>query len=194
MFSSRLQLNASKTEVMCFSGRRTPELSSKSVVICFNLNHSVQSVRNLKLWRDSDCSTHTNKTTSSCYASLREIRSIVAPLSLDMRKLLFTFFIISKIDCSNSTLVGLPAYRLEQLQRVINTTAKFIKKQNMTTSLLFSMIFTGYAFARELTIKYLHKSFLGHAPSNLPFTRIAQIPARRGLRSATRGSLVKSSA
>ena len=37
------------------------------------------------------------------------------------------------------------------------------------------------------------KSLLGHA-SYLPFTSTAQIPARRGLRSATRGSLVKSSA
>ena len=48
MFSSHLQLNASKTEVMrCSSGRRVPELPSKSIVICSDLIQSVQSVRNL---------------------------------------------------------------------------------------------------------------------------------------------------
>ena len=122
MFSSRFQLNASKTEVMwCSSDRRAPELSSKSVVICSDLIQLVQSVLNLGIWLDSDCSmtTHINKTARSCYASLREIRSIAAPISFDVRKLLITSFVLSKIDYGNSTLVGLPVCRLEQLQHVI---------------------------------------------------------------------------
>ena len=57
-----------------------PELFSKSVVICSD--QPVQAVCNLGIWLDSDCSmtTHINKTTRSCCASLREIRSIAAPL------------------------------------------------------------------------------------------------------------------
>ena len=132
MFSSRLQLNASKTEVMwCSSGRHTTELFSKSVVICSDLFQPVQALRNLGIWLDSDRSltTHINKTTRSCYASLREIRSLAAPLSLDVRKLLITSFILSKIDCGNSTLVGLPAYLLAQLQRIIYAAAKIINNK-----------------------------------------------------------------
>ena len=62
---------------------------------------------------------------------------VASPLhSFDMRKLLITSFILSKIDYGNSTLVGLSAYRLE-LQRVINAAAKIINnKGNMTMSLL----------------------------------------------------------
>ena len=118
MFNSRLQLNASKTEVKrCSSDRCAPELSSKLVIICSDLIQPVRSVRNLGIWLDSDCcmTTHINKTTGSCY--FREIRSIAAPLSFDVQKLLITSSILSKIEYGNSTLVGLPAYRLEQLHQ-----------------------------------------------------------------------------
>ena len=71
-----------------------------SALLC--VNHGgvavlVQTVRNLGIWLDSDCSrtTHINKTTRSCYASLREIPSIAAPLSLDVLKLLIMSFILS---------------------------------------------------------------------------------------------------
>ena len=167
MLSSRLRLNASKTSTLF-----------KSVVICSGLIQPSQSVHNLGIWLDSDCSmiTNINKTTRSCYASLREIRSIAAPLSFDMRKLLITFFILSMIDYGNSALVGLPAYHLEQLQRVINAAAKIKKinkrKHDHFTSLLHDLHWLRICQRIDYKISSLvFKSLLGHAPSYLPFTR-----------------------
>ena len=117
--------------------------------------------------------THINKTTRSCYESLREIRSIAAPLSFDVRKLLVTSFILSKIDYSNSTLVGLPAYRLEQLQRVINAAAKIINnkgKHDHVTPLLHDLHWLRICQKIDCKISSLvFKSLLGHAPSYLSF-------------------------
>ena len=128
IFSSRLQLNANKTEVMwCSSGRRDlNSLPNRSDLI-----QPVTICPQLGIWLDSDCSTttHINKTTRSCYASLREILSIAAPISYDLGKPLITSFNLSKIDYGNSNLVGVPAYRLEQLQRVINAAAKIINNK-----------------------------------------------------------------
>ena len=158
MFSSRLQLDASKTEVMrCSSGRLAPELSSKSVVICSNLIQPVQSVCNLGIWLNSDCSTttHINKTIRSCYTSLRKIRSIAAPFSFNVRKHLYIFYPIK--DLLRQFNSGLPAHNLEQLQRVIYVGDK-IKSNNRKHDhhKIFFMISNGYAFAKELTTKSLH--------------------------------------
>ena len=147
------------------------------------------------IWLDSDCSmtTHINKTTRSCYASLREIRSIAAPLSFDLRKLLITSFILQRLI----TTIQLWLVYL-QLQRVINAAAKIInnkRKHDHVTPLLHDLSWLRICQRIDYKISSLvFKSLLGHAPSHLSFTRTAQIPARRGLRSATRGSLVKSSA
>ena len=150
----------------------------------------MQAVYNLGIWLDSDCSmtTHINKTTSSCYATLMKIRNTGAPLSLDVRKLLITSFILSQIDYGNSTL---PAYRLEQLQRVINAAAKIInnkRKHDHVTPLLHDLHWLGICQRIDYISSLVFKSLLGHAPSYLLFTCTAQIPARRGLRSAARGS------
>ena len=46
------------------------------------------------------------------------------------------------------------------IQRINANTRHFlVTKENMITSLLFFMISTGYAFAKELTAKYLHSFF-----------------------------------
>ena len=143
MLSSHLQLNANKTEVICCSSG-APELSSKSVVICSDLTQPIQFVRKLGIWLDSGCmTTYVNKTTRSCYSSPREIRIIATPLSLDVRKLLITSFVLSKTDYSNSTLVGLSSCRLEQLQRVINAAAKIThnkRKHDHITALLHDLL------------------------------------------------------
>ena len=56
--------------------------------------------------------------------------------------------------------------------------------------LIFCHLLYLVAFSSIVWLKLL----LGHAPSYMPFIRTPYIPVRRGLRSATRGSLVKSSA
>ena len=113
-----------------------------------------------------------------------------------MLKLLIISFILSKIDYGNSTLVGLPAYYLKQPQHVINAAAEIInnkRKHYHVTPLLHDLHWLRIYQRNYYKISSLvFKSLLGHAPLYLPFTGTAHIPSRRGLRWATRGSLVKS--
>ena len=78
MRSYRLQLNASKTEVIwCASTRRQHQVPATSIIVDTDSVTPVSSVRNLGIYIDSDLSmkTHISKTVSACFAILRRIRS-----------------------------------------------------------------------------------------------------------------------
>ena len=197
MFSSRLLLNANKTEVMwCSSSRRSFTLPTKPVRICSDLILPVRCVRNLGIWLDSDCSmaSHINNTTRSCYASLREIRSIAAPLSIDVRRILITALVLPKIDYGISTLAGLPSCHLDRLQILINTAAKTIhgaRKYDHVTPLLRELHWLRIRQRIEYKIATMvYKSLNGHAPPYLSFAHVTDVPGRRRLRSASRGFLL----
>ena len=144
MFSSRLQLNVERqqnwgdvvllrsmwTWILFQIGRHLLRPDPASI-IC----PQPWELARLRLFYD-----HSHQQNNSF--QLWEIRSISAPFSFDVRKLLITSFIISKIDYGNSTTVGLPAYRFEQLQRVINAAAKIInnkRKHDQVTPLLHDL-------------------------------------------------------
>ena len=77
MQSNRLQLNASKTEVLwSASSRRQDQLPCVAVRIGSDSVTPVTSVRDLGIYLDSDGSTktHVSKTVSNCFAVLRQLR------------------------------------------------------------------------------------------------------------------------
>ena len=79
MMSNRLQLNTAKTEVLwCTSSRRQQQLPSTSLRVGQDQVTPVRAVRDLGIHLDCDLSlrTHVSKTVSSCFAALRQIRSI----------------------------------------------------------------------------------------------------------------------
>jgi len=83
--SNRLQLNAAKTEFLwSSSGRRVDQVPSALIRAGTDSISLASSVRNLGIYLDSNISmtTHVSKTVSSCFAALRQIRSVNA-LSLD---------------------------------------------------------------------------------------------------------------
>ena len=97
----------------------------------------------------------------------------------------------SKIDYGNSTLVGLPAYRFEQLQSIFNAAAKIINNKRKHDNVTPLHDLHWLRIRQRINYKFsslVVKSFLGYAPSYLPFTSTAHVPARLGLRSAIRGS------
>ena len=79
MCSNRLQLNASKTEVLwSVSNRRRDQLPHIPVRVSSDYVTSVNSIRDLRIYLDSDASmkTQVSETVYSCFPVLRQLRSI----------------------------------------------------------------------------------------------------------------------
>jgi len=79
MRSNRLQLNTAKTEVVwCASSQRQHQIPQTLLTVGCDTVVPVSVVRDLEIYLDSDLlmRTHVVKTTSSCFAVLRQIRSV----------------------------------------------------------------------------------------------------------------------
>jgi len=79
MRSIRLQLNASKTEVLwCASARRQDQLPALPLLVGSDAVKPVRCVRDLGIYIDAGVSmkTDVSKTVSSCFAALRQIRRV----------------------------------------------------------------------------------------------------------------------
>jgi len=125
----RLQLNAAKTEVLwCASGRRQGQLPDASFTVGCDTVKPVRCVRDLGIYLDSDVSmrTHVSKTVASCFAALRQIRSIQRSVSRPVLVSLVTSLILSKLDYGIATLEGVPGYLLDRLQSVLHAAARLV--------------------------------------------------------------------
>ena len=79
MRSNRLQLNTAKTEVIwCSSSRRQDQIPQVPLRVGNDSVMPASSVHDLGIYIDSNASmkTHISRTVSSCFAVLRQIRSI----------------------------------------------------------------------------------------------------------------------
>ena len=118
MQSNRLQLNTGKTEVIwCSSTRRQHQIPSAPLVIGTDAVAPVRSVRNLGIFIDSDVSmsTHICRTTASCFAVLRQIRSVRRSVNRQTLLSLVVSLVLVRLDYGNATLAGLPATQLDSL-------------------------------------------------------------------------------
>jgi len=142
MRSNRLQLNAAKTEVIWFaSARRQHQLPLDPLVVGSDAVTPVKSVRDLGIFLDSDLSmrSHISKTVSSCFAALRQIRSIRRSVPQSVLKSLVAALVVSRLDYGCATLAGLPAVQLDRLQAVLNAAARLTftaRKYDHVTPLL----------------------------------------------------------
>jgi len=133
MRSNRLQLNATKTEVLwCASTRRQGQLPDVPFTVGSDVVKPVRSVRNLGIYLDSDVSmrTHISRTISSCFAALRQIRSIQHSVSRPVLLSLVTSLILSRLDYGSVcvTLAGVPGYLLDRLQSVLHAAARLVNR------------------------------------------------------------------
>ena len=83
-------------------------------------------VRDLGIHLDSDMSMsyHVRKTVSTCFAVLRQLRSIRRLVSVVQS--LVTSLVLSRLDYGNATLAGIPQHLLRRLQLVMNAAARLI--------------------------------------------------------------------
>ena len=85
--------------------------STKSVGSRLDAVVPVRVVRDLGIYLDSDLMmrTHVAKTVSSCFAVLRQLRSIRRSVSDPVLQSLVVALVLTKLDYGSATLVGLPA-------------------------------------------------------------------------------------
>jgi len=130
MRSNRLQLNTSKTELLwCATACRHSQLPCTPFRV--NGPHLVNpatTVRDLGIYIDVDLSGRTQvlKTTTSCFAALRQLRTVRRYLPLAAYKSLIVSQVLCRRDYGNATLSGLPDYQFCRLQSAINAAARSI--------------------------------------------------------------------
>jgi len=85
-------------------------------------------VRDLGIYIDGDLSmrTHVQRTTSSCFAALRQLRQIRRLVPTATFQTLTVALVNQRLDYGNSTLVGIPAYLMRRLQSALNAAARLI--------------------------------------------------------------------
>ena len=88
----------------------------------------VTSVRDLGLYIDCDVTlqTHVTATARSCFAALRQIRSVRWCLSRHVLLSLIRALVVSKVDYCCSVLAGVSRQLLYRLQSILNAAARLV--------------------------------------------------------------------
>jgi len=86
------------------------------------------SVCNLGIYLDSNISmtTHVSKTVSSCFAALRQIRSVKRSVTRPVLLSLVQSLVLTCLDHGNATLAALSGRLTAQLQSVLHAAARLI--------------------------------------------------------------------
>jgi len=127
--SRRLQLNASKTELIWFGSRSSlsrlkPE--DRTLEIGATVVKPTDVVGDLGVLLDSELTMkrHVSKTVSTCFCHLQRLRQLRRHVDIDTMKQLVSAFIFSRLDYCNAVLYGLPQSTISPLQRVENAAAR----------------------------------------------------------------------
>jgi len=131
MRSNRLQLNASKTEVLwCASAHQQSQLPSDPLAVVSDLVSPVRCMCDLGIFIDADLTmrTQVSQTCLKCFAAFRQLRSIRRSVSNDVMLSLIVVLVFSRLDYGSATLAGLPKQLMDRLQSVQNAAARLIFK------------------------------------------------------------------
>ena len=101
----------------------------------------VSIVRDLGIYLDSSLTVtaHISRTVLNCFAALRRVRSVRISLPMRVTSSLVTAHVLTRIDCGNASLAGLPTCQLNRLQSVLHATARLVygaRNYDYVTSLL----------------------------------------------------------
>jgi len=199
MRSNRLQLNTDKTEIIwCSSPRRQHQIPTTPLAVGSDLVTPVSSVRDLGIFIDSDLSmaTHVSKTVSSCFAMLRQIRSIRRSVTRPVLQSLVSSLVLSRLDYGSATLAGLPARQTNRLQSVLNAAARLVhsaRKYDHITPLLCDLHWLRVPQRIEYRLavhafRCLHDMSPPYLASELK--RVSEVESRRRLRSSSTAQLL----
>ena len=93
-----------------------------------NVITSSSIVHDLGIYIDSSLTmtTHISRTVSNCFAALRQVRSVRRSLPMRVMLSLVIALVLTRLDCGNATLAGLPACQLNRLQSVLHAAARLV--------------------------------------------------------------------
>jgi len=198
MYSNRLQLNQDKTEfIWCTTGRSQHRLPAAGPTIGSCTVVPSSTVRDLGVYIDSDLSmkSHVQQTVSRCFSALRRLRSIRRQVPTAVFQSLVVALVLSRLDYCNSVLAGLPANLIQRLQSAQNAAVRLIyriRRYDHITDALISLHWLRVPERISFKIAVLtYRSLNCSAPSYLSsyFTRVADVPSRHRLRSASTSRL-----
>ena len=152
-------------------------------------------MKNLGIFLDAELkhTTHFNKLTSSSFNTLRNISRVRCHLDQETTKILVLALILSKLDYSNSILLGIPKYNIAKLQRIQNMSCRMVyqlpKYSTINTYLaqLHWLKMQEWKTYKVATIMY--KCINNITLAYLSEMVISQLPHTRSLRSTNRGLL-----
>ena len=182
----------------CSSARRLHQIPTVPLSIGSNDVIPVSTVRDLGINIDSDISmrSHVAKTVSSCFAALRQIRSIKRSISRPVLQSLVVSMVLTRLDYGSGTLAGIPGRLMGRLQSVLNAAARLVfsaRKYDHITPLLRELHWLSYPerIAYRLAVLAFRCQH-SLAPSYLSdeLLRASDVDSRRRLRSASTAVLV----
>ncbi len=194
MKEHHLQLNLAKTELLVVPA--TPTLQHDfSIQLGTSIITPSTSVRNLGVIFDDQLTfkEHIAKTARSCRFALHNIRKIRPFLTEHAAQLLVQALVVSRLDCCNALLAGLPSNTIKPLQMIQNAAARLVfnePKRTHVTSLFISLHWLPVAARIKFkTLMLAYRTTTGSAPSYFHSLLRIYIPSR-SLRSASERRLV----
>jgi len=121
---------------------------------------------------------------SSCFAALRQLCSICRSTSAAVLLSLVVSLVLSRLDCGNATLAGLPGNQLNRLQSVMNATARLVcsvRKYEHITPLLRDLYWLRVPQRIEFKLSVLVFRCLRH---------VVDVDTRKRLRSSSTSAVV----
>ena len=118
-----------------------PQLLQVAFSVGNNVVTSSSVVRDLGIYLDSSLTmtAHISRTVSNCFAALRQVRNVRSSLPMRVMSSLVTALVLTRLDCGNATLTGLPTCQLNRLQSVLHAAARLVcgaRKYDHVTPLL----------------------------------------------------------
>ena len=169
------KLNQAKTEFVMFGTK--PQIKKKKTVKSITVGNEVipvkQHVRNLVAHFDVELKmgSHVNEIVKVCYYHLRQLRAIRKYLIQNATKVLVHASILSRLDYGNALLYGIPEGHLNNLQKLQNSAARLITRQNLCDHIMDTLKSLHWLPVRSrIKFKILlwtHKTIHGQAPSYL---------------------------
>ena len=124
--------------VLWCSSRRRQHLLPTGIIRINNTPVTpVSSVRNLgvRIECDTAMKNHVTTVVRSCFAALRQIRSVQRSLSRHALITLLRALVVSKVDYCNSVLAGVSGHLMDRLQSVLNAAARLIFSAQISDSI-----------------------------------------------------------
>ena len=184
--------------MLCIEPTTAPDSAHRRPHRCRRCCALVICARDLGIYIDADVSmrTHVAKTVSTCFAVLRQLRSIRRSVTQPVMQSLVVALVLTRLDYGNATLAGLPSKTMDKLQSVLNAAARLIyssRKFDHVTPLLRELHWLRFPERVDYKLAVLvFKCMNGLAPPYLTseIRRVADDENRRRLRSASTAQLL----